>query len=849
MPIRFDGPEFRVDSTWGDNISPSLVTLADGRFVAIWHVNRLEESGFDVAARIFKPNGQAEGDDFIVNSTTDEGQEWTSISALPNGGFVATWKSRDTDDGTSDCIRARVFGADGQPSGNDFVVNAPVNDMQFVPSITALPGGRFVVTWLSSGNGFPIDSIRAAIFDSAGDPIGDEFFVTTLGAPLGGTSVTALSDGRFVVTWDSESGLGDGEYNEIHGRIFDADGQPSGAEFVLNTTGSGFQDYSSITSLPNGGFVVVWRSDENPGQAGTDTDVRGRVFDADGQPLGPDFLLSTTTTDDQADPSVVALPDGRFVAAWYSGDNGDGSGSCVRARVFNFDGTSAGDDFVVNTIADSSQGTPTVTALADGRFVVAWSTWTGLDNDLRAQIFDSTVFDGTGSADSWNGSNVFADKISGAAGDDTLSGFGGNDTIGGGDGNDTLTGGSGSDYLSGGAGNDTVSYSLAAAAVKANFVDPSLNAGEAKGDTFNSIENLEGSAFNDTLDGNAGANILSGLNGSDLLRGAAGTDTLLGGAGDDTLGGGDGNDILTGGLGADYLSGGTGIDTATYAQATAAVKVNLADPSLNAGEAKGDTFNSIENLEGSAFNDTFDGNAGANTLNGNDGLDLLRGAAGNDILKGGAGGDTLGGGDGNDLLIGGEGEDHLSGGNGVDTASYAEAQAGVIVNLAASDRNAGEAAGDIFGSVENLVGSKFNDLLTGNGVANLIQGGTGDDTINGRGGNDTLTGHSGKNIFVFDTALSATGNVDTITDFSRVDDTIQLDNTIFTKLLATGALASGYFRANATGAAQDKNDHILYETDTGKLFYDADGNGAGLAVHFATLTGNPTITAADFLVI
>ncbi|MDD2828139.1 MAG: hypothetical protein PHW18_01045, partial [Sulfuricurvum sp.] len=95
----------------------------------------------------------------------------------------------------------------------------------------------------------------------------------------------------------------------------------------------------------------------------------------------------------------------------------------------------------------------------------------------------------------------------------------------------------------------------------------------------------------------------------------------------------------------------------------------------------------------------------------------------------------------------------------------------------------------------------------------------------------------------------ATANVDTITDFSSTDDTIQLENLIFKKLTTTGALNTAFLKANTTGTATDANDYILYNTTTGALSYDADGNGATAAVQFATLTGHPTISAADFTVV
>ena len=118
-------------------------------------------------------------------------------------------------------------------------------------------------------------------------------------------------------------------------------------------------------------------------------------------------------------------------------------------------------------------------------------------------------------------------------------------------------------------------------------------------------------------------------------------------------------------------------------------------------------------------------------------------------------------------------------------------------------------------------------------------------------GNDTLTGGAGQDTFRFDTILNGLTNVDRITDFVVADDTIQLENSIFTKfgLSTTGAINSAYFKANITGLAADNNDYIIYETDTGKLFYDADGNGVGASVQIALLGTNLTLTSSDFVLV
>jgi serralysin len=129
-----------------------------------------------------------------------------------------------------------------------------------------------------------------------------------------------------------------------------------------------------------------------------------------------------------------------------------------------------------------------------------------------------------------------------------------------------------------------------------------------------------------------------------------------------------------------------------------------------------------------------------------------------------------------------------------------------------------------------------------------LSGGNGNDLLDCGTGNDKLTGGTGLDIFRFSSALSATTNVDTLTDFNAVDDILQLENAVFTKFTAPGGLSASNFRASSTGNAADSNDYVLYETDTGQLFYDADGSGAGVKVLFATLSTLPALTSADIFV-
>jgi serralysin len=148
-----------------------------------------------------------------------------------------------------------------------------------------------------------------------------------------------------------------------------------------------------------------------------------------------------------------------------------------------------------------------------------------------------------------------------------------------------------------------------------------------------------------------------------------------------------------------------------------------------------------------------------------------------------------------------------------------------------------------------ISGSSRNDVLNGTSGSDQMNGLSGNDSLNGKLGNDVLTGGPGKDAFVFDTPLSV-NNIDTITDFNVRDDTIRLENAIFSKLSKTGTLNRNFFRANDDVAAQDSNDHILLDTRSGVLYYDADGAGGIQAQPFAVLVGwIGTLTSSDFVVI
>ncbi len=425
------------------------------------------------------------------------------------------------------------------------------------------------------------------------------------------------------------------------------------------------------------------------------------------------------------------------------------------------------------------------------KFSIAWTT--ALYDNVENLVLNGSVVAGTG--------NGLANKLTGNASANLLDGGALNDTMVGGLGDDTYIVDIASDVVTEGsavgAGTDevrsSVSYALSA-----------------------NIENLVliSGAGNINATGNAGLNTLTGNEGENRLNGGALADTLIGGNGNDTYVVDNAGDVVT------ELAD-EGVDLVESSVSYSIVGLEVEKLTL--------TGTGIINGTGNTFDNVLTGNGSANLLTGGGGADSMIGGAGNDTFVV----DSL-----TDILT-----ESLTGGTDTVQSSITWVLAANFEHLTLTGGSAINGTGNVVANT--MTGNGAANALSGFGGNDMVDGGAGNDTLNGGLGNDTLIGGADSDIFVFNAALGA-ANIDALSDFSVADDTIRLDELIFTGL-TVGALAATAF---IQGAAATTAAHRIV-VNGADVYYDADGNGAGAAVKFATLDAltAPTVTFADFVVI
>ncbi len=421
----------------------------------------------------------------------------------------------------------------------------------------------------------------------------------------------------------------------------------------------------------------------------------------------------------------------------------------------------------------------------------------------------------------------------GSMGSDALYGF---ENIRTGAGNDSIHGSSANNIIVSGAGNDTILSSLGADTIDGGDGEDILdyhNNGERIYVTMNTIDsngyNEVGKDINGTIDKIKSIEKIYGSNFDDYFVGDSRNNNFNGGAGADNFSGSLGNDIYDGG---DAIF----VDTITYLyQKNIVVDMEITNADgysevTITADGKTDLIKNIENIYGSNYalagdiikgndlNNYFRGNAGDDILYGRGGNDNLVGDTGNDTIYGGTGNDTIAGGAGNDTLFGDEGHDNfimyhtgadvIDGGTGIDTIGYNTLNSNLNFNINLSTNM--DNLGNSFSNIENVLGSRFDDVITGSSGNNLLEGFMGNDVISGMDGEDQLNGGEGNDTLIggkgYDILDGGNGN-DTA-DYSLAADYVEVDlNDNMAWRDGDGLFDELYDIENVTGS--DYNDHLM----------------------------------------
>lgn len=704
-----------------------------------------------------------------------------------------------------------------------------------------------------------------------------DFFVDTSTADDRAPAITTLADGGFVVVWERHVG----NATQAWRAVYNGDGTVRAAPAAFDTNGT-VNDSLSVAALKTGGFAAAYADNQYVGGA-QHTSVA--IFDANG--VLKSITMAADNNPEETEQHIVTLSNGMIVT-----ESVDGLQDFLKDTVISLIDPANGALLASARVGASHNSVygEGIAATGSTQLVAAYRYDDVIDGgDVGAQAARyQLVRTSTGDSgnDTVNGDDA-VDIINGGDGNNRLSGGGNNDSLFSGTGSDRLDGGTGADKMAGGAGNDTYVVDNAGDVITelanegTDTVESSIThtlSAHVERLMLTGSGNLNGTGneLDNQLFGNDGDNQLSGLAGSDYLDGKLGADRMIGGAGDDTyvvdnigdrvvelsnggndivrssisfklpanvenllltgtgdinatgndldntLTGNSGNNVLNGGIGADTMKGADGDDTYVVDD-PGDVVVEGVEHGIDTVRASVDFIlaNNIENL----------------TLTGTDGLNGTGNGRAN-TLTGNAGNNKLDGGLGADRMVGGKGDDTYVVDNLGDTVVEGVGQG--------TDAVIAKVSFTLANNVENLTLTGTGPITgTGNGLANAILGNSGNNVIDGKAGNDFLTGGAGKDTFKFNTALNATTNVDTITDYAVGVDHIGLDHAVFTTLGA-GNLAQTAF---AYGAPTTTSQHILYEAGTGAVSYDKDGSGAADAIEFAHVTPGTMLTFQDFIVL
>ncbi len=546
-PIFRIGPVEKVNTITADEHgSPTITGLPNGGWIVTWYSYDLGGSKNGIFQQRYSADGQPVGAEQQINSLVTGYHSYApSVTVLADGGWIVTWESYSGGPGATDIYQQR-YDSRGNPlflddNGNpaDRIVNAVQVSHQKIPSVTALADGGWIVTWQSEDGAGSDFNIYQQRYSSNGQPLYkdedgipvDRLVNTTTADHQREPQITALADGGWIVTWEGKDDSATGIYQQR----YNAAGSLVGGEQRVNAKTDSSQYQASVMALADGGWVVTWTShDQTP--SGLQFNIYQQRYNKDGQPLfvdgtgaAADRLVNVTTHESPNNSSVTALPDGGWVVTWDSGDTEDYWSGIFMQRYDKNGVAQYATDQLVAASKGSNYSSPAVTSLADGSWVITWMLegpgGNGIGIYQRAYELNSAphqlVLDGQtiqeNAADgTWVGTLQAFDRNAGDSFSYTLL-----DDAGGRfalmEGKVVVKDGSRLDYEA------TSSHQI------------KVRATDLAGSVHDAVFTI---SLTDGLD------ILRGGKGKDVLTGTAGNDRFYGGLGNDTLIGKTGQDVF-----------------------------------------------------------------------------------------------------------------------------------------------------------------------------------------------------------------------------------------------------------------------------------------------------------------
>lgn len=370
--------EFPINSTSeGVQRSPVVAIRADGGYVVVWDGKGNQDDN-GIFGQLYDSNGREVGNEFSINSTTNDRQWAPSVAMDLDGDFVVTWNSQGQD-GSSAGVFARRFDASGNPKGPEFQVNVFTGDDQGWSNVAMNDLGTFVVSWVSRGQDDDGWGVYARAFDEHGVPATTEIAVNqTTNGHQQEAKADVDRDGSFVLTWSSSGDGVPAEEAGTYARLFNPDGRPRGPEFpTFDIDSSNAREFRGDpdVAITASGIVIVYEKNGVHDGVG----IYGRRFTSDGVALGPEFEVYDVTGGNRQRPVIAASPDGGFTVAWQS-EHQDTSSWGVYFRRFDSDGVGQRRAFSGNTTVVDSQHFPALAFGENGTSIVVWQS-DGQDGD------------------------------------------------------------------------------------------------------------------------------------------------------------------------------------------------------------------------------------------------------------------------------------------------------------------------------------------------------------------------------------------------------------------------------------------------------------------------------------